>query len=120
MNSRQRVDAALNHQQPDRVPLDIGGSAVTGMAASSVYKLRQALKLDPPGTPVKVTEPYQMLGEIAPDLQDALGVDVVGLGSAKTMFGFENENWKPWTTFDGTPVLVPEASTPRPSPTATS
>ena len=66
MNSRQRVEAALNHQQPDHVPLDLGGSAVTGMDVSSVYKLRQALKLDPPGTPVKVTEPYQMLGEIAP------------------------------------------------------
>ncbi len=24
------------------------------------------------------------------------------------MFGFENSGWKPWTTFDGTPVLVPE------------
>ena len=52
MNSRQRVEAALNHQQPDRVPLDLGASAVTGMHVSSVYKLRQALNLDPPGTPV--------------------------------------------------------------------
>ncbi len=64
MNSRERVLAALNHQQPDRVPLDLGGSAVTGMHASSVYLLRQALQLDPPGTPVKVVEPYQVLGEI--------------------------------------------------------
>ena len=48
-----------------------------------------------------------MLGEIAPGLADALGVDVVGLGSPKTMFGFENKDWKPWTLFDGTPVLVP-------------
>jgi hypothetical protein len=24
------------------------------------------------------------------------------------MFGFRSEGWKPWTTFDGTPVLVPE------------
>ena len=109
MNSRQRVQMALNHQQPDRVPLDLGGSAVTGMHVSSVYLLRQALQLDPPGTPVKVVEPYQLLGEIAPDLQDALGVDVVALPSPRTMFGFRNENWKPWTTFDGTPVLVPEA-----------
>jgi len=107
MNSRQRVDAALNHQQPDHVPLDLGASSVTGMHVSSVYKLRQALKLDPPGTPVKVTEVYQMLGEIAPDLQDALGIDVVGLGDTHSFFGFEFKDWKPWTTFDGTPVLVP-------------
>lgn len=108
MNARERVQAALNHRQPDRVPLDLGGSAVTGMHVSSVYRLRQALHLDPPGTPVKVVEPYQMLGEIQPDLMDALGVDVVGLFAPRTMFGFRNEGWKPWTTFDGTPVLVPE------------
>jgi len=107
MNSRQRVAAAINHEQPDRVPLDLGATSVTGMHVSSVYRLRQALKLDPPGTPVKVTEVYQMLGEIAPDLLDALGVDTVGLGSAESFFGFKFENWKPWTTFDGTPVLVP-------------
>lgn len=107
MNSRERVALALNHQEPDRVPLDLGGSAVTGMHVSSVYLLRQALRLDPPGTPVKVIEPYQMLGEIAADLQEALGVDVVGLAGRKTLFGFRNEGWKPWTFFDGTPVLVP-------------
>lgn len=108
MNSRERVTTALNHQEPDRVPLDLGGSPTTGMHVSTVYALRQALKLDPPGTPVKVVEPYQMLGEIAPDLCEALGVDVVGLSSNKTMFGFKNEGWKPWTLFDGTPVLVPD------------
>jgi hypothetical protein len=109
MNSRERVEKALNHQQPDRVPLDLGASATTGMHASSVYLLRQALKLDPPGTPVKVIEPYQVLGEIRPDLIEALGVDVIGLPSPRNLFGFSNENWKPWTLFDGTPVLVPEA-----------
>lgn len=107
MTSRQRIEAALNHQEPDRLPLDLGGCSVTGMHVSSVYKLRQALQLDPPGTPVKVVEPYQMLGEIASDLMDAIGVDVVGLRGLRTMFGFRNENWKPWELFDGTPVLVP-------------
>ncbi len=105
--SRERVTLALNHKEPDRVPLDLGASAVTGMHVSSVYKLRQALELDDPGTPVKVVEPYQMLGEIKPDLMDAIGVDVVGLGGTETLFGFKNESWKPWTLFDGTPVLVP-------------
>jgi hypothetical protein len=107
MNSRDRVEAALNHREPDRVPLDLGGSPVTGMAASSVYMLRQALGLDAPGAPVKVIEPFQMLGEIAPDLIEALGVDVIPLARPATMFGFRNEGWKPWTLPDGTPVLVP-------------
>ncbi len=114
MNSRERVDLTLTHQQPDLVPLDLGGSAVTGMHASSVYLLRQALKLDPPGTPVKVVEPYQVLGEIAPDLILALGVDVLPLGGPRNLFGFRNENWKAWRLFDGTPVLVPEAFNTQP------
>lgn len=116
LTSRERVTRALNHQEPDRVPLDLGGSATTGMHVSSVYQLRQALHLDPPGTPVKVIEPYQMLGEIQPDLMDVLGVDVVSLGRPTTLFGFKNEGWKPWTFFDGTPVLVPAAFNTDPEP----
>ncbi len=115
MNSRERVAAALAHRQPDRVPLDLGASAVTGMNANSVYLLRQALQLDPPGTPVKVVEPFQMLGEIAPDLLDALGVDVLPLGKPTTMFGFRNEGWQPWS-FNGTPVLVPAGFNTIPEP----
>jgi hypothetical protein len=107
MNSRQRVEAALCHAEPDRVPLDLGASPTSGMQVSAVYALRQALGLDEPGTPVKVVEPYQMLGEVAPDLADALGVDAVWLPGPANMFGFANDGWKPWTTFDGTPVLVP-------------
>jgi hypothetical protein len=63
--------------------------------------------LDTPGTPVKVIEPLAMLGEVGPDLVDALGVDVVQAGLTTNFFGFTNEDWKPWTLFDGTPVLVP-------------
>jgi hypothetical protein len=116
MNSRQRVALALDHQETDRIPLDLGASATSGMHASSVYLLRQALKLDPPGTPVKVIEPYQMLGEIALDLVDAIGVDVLPLVSPRNFFGFRNEGWKPWTFFDGTPLLVPEAFNTSPEP----
>lgn len=108
LTSRQRVNHALNHQESDRVPADLGASPVTGMQVDTVYNLRQALDLDSPGTPVKVLEPYQMLGEIRPDLMDALGIDVVPLAKPSTMFGFRNQGWKPWTTFGGTPVLVPE------------
>ncbi|RKX80283.1 MAG: methyltransferase [Spirochaetes bacterium] len=108
MTSRERVNVALEHKVPDKVPLDLGGSTVTGMHVSSVYKLRQALGLDPPRTPVKVIEPYQMLGEIGLDLVEALHVDVAGIFPLKTIFGFKNEGWKEWTLFDGTPVLVPE------------
>jgi len=116
MNSRERVSLALQHKEPDRVPLDLGGTTVTGMHISTVYRLRQALGLDKPGTPVKVIEPFQMLGEIKPDLMAALGIDVVVLGGLGTSFGFKLEGWKEWTSFDGTPTLVPGGFNTIPEP----
>lgn len=116
MNSRQRVALALDHRIPDQLPLDLGATPVTGMHVSSVYQLRQALGLDAPGEPVKVVNIYQMLGEIKPDLLDALGVDVIGLSKQTNSFGIKNEGWKEWQTFDGTPVLVPAGFNTDPEP----
>jgi len=58
----------------------------------------------------------EMLGEIGPDLIRALGVDVVSLGGERNFFGFKNKGWKPWTTFEDTPVLVPEDFNTDPDP----
>ena len=46
MTSRERVVAALNHQEPDRVPLDIGGGASTSMIAEGYAKLKQKLGVE--------------------------------------------------------------------------
>jgi hypothetical protein len=116
MTSRERVRTALNHQEPDKVPLDLGGCATSGMHISSVYLLRQALGLDEPGTPVKLVEPYQMLGEIGLDLLEAIGGDVLPLESTKTFFGYHRTDWKPWTLHDGTPMLVPGGFNTDPEP----
>ena len=107
VTSRERVESALCHRESDRVPLDLGATTISGITVSSLYQLRQALHLDPPGTPVRVSEPFQMLGEVTQDLLDALGVDTARVSLPTNMFGFRNDDWKPWTTFDGTPVLVP-------------
>jgi len=101
--SRQRLLDALNHRQPDRIPVDFGGSAVTGIHVSCVAQLRDHFGLD--HHPVKVIEPFQMLGEVEDDLKQALGVDVKSVPGRKTMFGFENTNWKPWA-LNGLDVLV--------------
>ncbi len=107
MTPRERIRAAIEHRQPDRIPVDFGSTMVTGISVSVVSRVRRALGLDTPGARVKVIEPYQMLGEIAPDLRDRLHIDCAGLFGTKNMFGFENRGWKEWTTFDGTEVLVP-------------
>lgn len=107
MNSCERIQAALAHREPDRVPVDFGSTAVTGMHVAAVHRLRLALTGDRSWR-VKIVDPYQMLGEIDEELRGLLGIDAVGLMPRKTMFGFENRGWKPFTLFDGTPVLVAE------------
>lgn len=104
MTSRERVVAALEHRQPDRVPVDFGATGQTGISASTLSRLRAALGL--PRKPVTVIEPFQLLGEVDPDLREALRSDVVGIWNPKNMMGVENAGWKPWTMSDGTPVLM--------------
>jgi len=116
MTGRERITTTCNHTQPDILPVDFGGGFQTGIHVSIVYQLRQALGLDAPGTPVKVVEVYQMLGEIAPDLRDALGIDTACLAGTGTMFGYPGEATKAWQLHDGTPVLVPEAFNTDPEP----
>jgi hypothetical protein len=104
MTSRERLDAALNHRSPDRIPVDFNGTAVTGMHVRCVIGLREHYGLEK--RLVKVHEPYQMLGWIDDDLQTALGIDVEGVYGPDTMFGYRNENWTPWRMDDGTEVLM--------------
>jgi hypothetical protein len=104
MTSRERLDAALKHRQPDRIPVDFNGTAVTGMHVKCVIGLREHYGLEK--RLVKVHEPYQMLGWIDDDLQQVLGIDVEGVYGPDTMFGYRNENWTPWRMDDGTEVLM--------------
>lgn len=105
LTGRARLQTTLAHQQPDRVCVDFGSTAVTGIHVSAVSRLRRAL-LGDPDYRVKVIEPYQMLGEIDDELRAALGIDVVGIPPRATMFGTVSKDWKPFTMNDGTEVLV--------------
>ena len=107
MTPRERLKAALNHQPTDKLCVDFGAGFQTGLGAGAAHRLRAEI-LGASGHRVKVIESYQMLGEMDEDLRQALGLDVVGVHGPGTMFGFKNEGWKPFTMFDGTPVLVPE------------
>ncbi len=107
MNSRERILEALSHKVTDKLPVDFGSSLTTGIHVSQVYKIRQYYGLDEPGTPVKIIDPYQMLGEIKDDLKDIIGIDVAPLDTPQTIFGFRRENWKEWKLDDKIPVLVP-------------
>ena len=106
MTSKDRLLKSLNHQQPDRIPIDFGATPVTGIHAKMVAELRDYFSLEKRA--IKVHEPYQMLALVEPDLQEALSVDVEGVPARETIFGFPNENWKPWTFLDDFEVLVSE------------
>ncbi len=115
MTGRQRLAATLAHQSPDRVAVDFGSSAVTGIHVSAVTRLRRQV-LGDAGYRVKVNEPYQMLGEIDDELRGALPIDVIGAMGRKSMFGTESRDWKPFTLFDGTECLVPGQFNVTPAP----
>ncbi len=107
MTSRERVIDAINHRQPDRIPVDIGATGQTGMSASIVYKLRAALGLEQ--KPIGISEIYQLLGEVDKELRDYIGCDVIGLNGTHDMFGNKIEGGQPFTMTDGTPCVVSSA-----------
>lgn len=105
MTSKQRLQDALNHKQPDRLPVDFGSTATTGMHHSCVAALREYYGLEK--HLIKISDPIQMLGLIEDDLKEALGLDTDGVFSRTNGFGVRNENWKEWKQDDGSVVLVP-------------
>ena len=60
MTSKERVLTTLSHKEPDRIPIDFGGTPTTGMHVSCVSALREYYGLE--RRQVKVIDPYQMLG----------------------------------------------------------
>jgi len=105
MNSKNRILTSLSHNQPDKIPMDFGSTPVSGIHVLPIYKLRSAYGLK--DIPVKMIDPYQMLGEIDDELADILGIDTIGLFGKNNMFGFANENWKEFKTPWGQTILVP-------------
>ena len=102
MTSRERVLTALNHRQPDRVPIDFSGHCSSGIAAITYPRLREYLGL--PSSPVRVYDIIQQLAIVDEDVLDRFGVDTIELGRG---FALDDESWSPWTLPDGTPCLVP-------------
>ncbi len=104
MTSKERLRAALNHRQPDAIPVDFGGTAVTGISATCIAALREYYALEK--RLVKVFDPLQLIGLLDDDLKQSLGIDTDGILGRANIFGFVNENWKPWRLPNGLEVLV--------------
>ena len=106
MNSREQFLKTVNHKQPDRVVLDFGATPVTGIHIQTISKLRRHFGLQ--RKPIRVIEPFQMLGEVGWELADSIGIDVIGAWGKNNMFGFHNHApYKEWKNPWGQRVMVP-------------
>ena len=86
MNSRERILAALNHQEPDRIPYDLGSTQVTGIHVVAYQRLRDYLGL--PKIEPTLCDVVQQIALPDDDMIEKLGVDVRGL------FPLNSHNWK--------------------------
>jgi len=114
MTSRQRVVAALNHQEPDRVPVDLGSTGVSGITVFPYAALRRVLAVS--GELPRVWDLVQFNAEVELPVLEKLGCDVVGVAPVTRTFGIAYRDYKPWTAGDGTEMAVPGQFNPQVSP----
>ena len=84
MKPRERVLRALDHQEPDRVPIDLGATIVSSIVRQAYVELRQHLGM--PVEPIKTLDYVQQLPYLDEALMERLGVDfrLVQLPAATT------------------------------------
>src|SRR5690554_6488848 len=105
MNSREQFLKTINHKEPDRLVVDFGSTSVTGIHVQTLSSLRRFYGLQ--RKPIRIIEPFRMLGEVGWELIDTLGIDVVGAWGKNNIFGFNNYSpFNEWKTPWGQRVMV--------------
>lgn len=105
MTPRQRVSLAINHQVPDRVPIDLGGMKASGIAVAAYDRLKRKLGIC---TPTKVLDPRFMIATVESEVLRRLHVDVVPLDLSIVLGALRPQReWTPRRLFDGTEALFP-------------
>lgn len=104
MTSRERVVKTLKHGEPDRVPLDLGGTESSGMTGIAYNKLRVRLGLAPGRS--QVFDMAQQVVKIEDDVRRMLEIDTVPLV-------LEPRTWKPFRLPDGSACEIPGTWNPR-------
>lgn len=77
MNSRERVEMALNHQEPDYIPSDLGATVMTSLNVQAYRSLRRYMGL--PEVVPQVADVVQQLVEVDEDVREYFKVDVRGV-----------------------------------------
>ena len=102
ITSRERVLTAVDHRQPDRVPIDLGGHRSSGIMAIAYNKLKKHLGIS--SGDIYVYDFVQQLAIIEPEVLERFGVDTVELGRG---FNQGPEDWQDWVLPDGSPCKIP-------------
>lgn len=100
--SRERVLMAVNHQEPNQVPIDLGGHRSSGIMAIAYDRLKRHLGIRSGDT--YVYDFVQQLAIVEPELLDALAVDTIEMGRG---FAQSPEDWRAWVLPDGTACKIP-------------
>lgn len=102
MTSRERVLAAINHKQPDRVPIDLSATPSSGISAIAYSNLVHHIGKD--NLPVLIYDVVQQLAQPDDTILDMFDVDVIDIGRA---FNENLFDWKPTTLANGDPAYYP-------------
>jgi len=112
MTHRERVITALEHREPDRVPIDLGGSIVTGINSMAYQKLKKYLGFKE--TKSHVTNIILMLSEVEKELIDNWKIDVLPLDRYDAGFGVPlSGQWFTHPLPDGSSAWFPEGFNPK-------
>jgi uroporphyrinogen decarboxylase len=101
-DSRQRVLQAVNHREPDRVPIDFGGHRSSGIMAIAYRRLKEYLKIETGD--IYVYDVPQQLAIVEAEVLDLFGVDTIEMGRG---FALNHEDWREWVLPDGSPCKIP-------------
>jgi uroporphyrinogen decarboxylase len=108
MNSRERLLAAINHKEPDRVAIDLGSTPSSGISAAAYGNLKKALGISSGHT--RIYDVVQQLAQPEDMILDRFGVDVVDIGRA---FNTADSDWYDITLFNGNTAQYPTWFKPR-------
>ena len=112
MTSRERVIAAIERKNLDRVPVDLGGTAVSTILAEAYDKLLKKLNIK---KDIRIADTSQLFVYVDDEIVDLYNLDVIPLYPLRDFMGVRRDGgWKDWTTpHDGTPVKIFKDFNPR-------
>jgi uroporphyrinogen decarboxylase len=101
MNSRERIISSINHRQPDKVPVDLASSTVTGISAIAYNNLKKYIGID---KPTRVFDVVQQLANVDMEVIDLFGVDALDVNRLSA----ESDDWYEVELADGSKAEYPE------------